>query len=119
MRGLLTDWNGRARGYLVVAVIGLIGTWWFNAQTFGDTGFFEGWPGTPGVWSLTVDLLVVASAGCIFIILESQRLGMRFAWLFVLGSFITAIAFTFPLFLAFRERHLVRAERPLPTPSDG
>lgn len=116
-------WNGRARGYLVLSMLGLIGTWWFNAQTFGETGFFAGWPWPPGVLSLTVDLLIVATVACIFIILESQRLGMRHAWIFVLGSLVTAIAFTFPLFLAFRERHLQRRsparQGPLPGSPTG
>jgi hypothetical protein len=39
-------------------------------------------------------------------ILEGRRLGMRLPWLYVVGSFVTAIAFTFPLFLAMRERRL-------------
>jgi hypothetical protein len=43
---------------------------------------------------------------------ESRRIGMKFWWLFVFGSFITAIAFAFPLFLAFRERHLFMAKAP-------
>jgi hypothetical protein len=37
---------------------------------------------------------------------ESKRLKMKYVWLFILGSFVTAIAFTFPLFLALRERKL-------------
>jgi|GEM_PF-403913 len=106
LASLRGDWNGRARGYLILAALGLIGTWWFNARTFGEIGFFAGWPWPPGVLSITVDLLIVAIAGCIFIIVQSQRLGMRHAWVFVLGSLVTAIAFTFPLFLAFRERRL-------------
>ena len=31
---------------------------------------------------------------------------MKWPWLYVLGSFVTAIAFTLPLFLAMRERHI-------------
>jgi hypothetical protein len=110
MAGLKQGWNSQSITYLVVAVIGLVGTWSFNLQTFGGQGFFEGWPGTPGVWSLTVDLLVVATACCIYMVWESRRIGMKYWWLFVFGSFITAIAFTFPLFLAFRERHLSMAK---------
>lgn len=33
---------------------------------------------------------------------------MRFAWVLVPLSFVVAIAFTFPLFLAWREHHLAR-----------
>ena len=54
--------------------------------------------------SFTVDLLVVAIAGSVFIIVEARRLRMRFGWLYVVGAAVTAFAFTFPLFLAMRER---------------
>ncbi|MCU1438198.1 MAG: hypothetical protein JWP66_1285 [Naasia sp.] len=60
----------------------------------------------PAVSSLTVDLLVVAIAGSVLIAVEAKRLGMRFAWLYILGSALTAFAVTFPLFLALRERRL-------------
>jgi len=62
----------------------------------------------PAVSSLTVDLLVVAVAGSILIIVEAKRLGMRFGWLYVVLSGLTAFAFTFPLFLAMRERRLTQ-----------
>jgi len=67
------------------------------------------------VSSITVDLLVVAVAGCVLIVAESRRLGMRRAWLYIVLSGVTAFAFTFPLFLAMRQRritHLARAAAP-------
>jgi len=33
---------------------------------------------------------------------------VRWYWLYVIASFITAVGFTFPLFLAMRERRLNR-----------
>jgi hypothetical protein len=36
---------------------------------------------------------------------------MRWYWLYVAASFITAVAFTFALFLAMRERKLAADER--------
>lgn len=57
-------------------------------------------------WSITVDLLVVAVPGSVLIIVEARRLGMRFAWLYIVASGRTAFAFTFPLFLAMRQRVL-------------
>ncbi len=65
----------------------------------------------PAVSSITVDLLVVAVAGSVFIIVEARRLRMRFGWLYVVASGLTAFAFTFPLFLAMRERRLTRVAR--------
>ena len=60
----------------------------------------------PAVGSIGVDLLIVAAAGCVFIVVEARRLRMRRAWLYIALSAVTAFAFTFPLFLAMRERHL-------------
>ena len=97
--------------YLVVAAIGLIGTAWFNIRSVvepsGDT-LFAAWFANPAVSSLSIDLLIVAAAASIFIIIEGRRLGIRWYWVYVVASFVTAIAFTFPLFLAVRERHLAR-----------
>lgn len=94
--------------YLSVAVIGLVGTAYFNITGFtsGGGNFFAAWFANPAVSSLSVDLLATASAASIFIIIEGRRLGMRWPWLYVLGSFVTAVAFVFPLFLAMRERHM-------------
>jgi hypothetical protein len=100
--------NPAAVVYLSLAAIGLGGTAYFNVTGFtGLSGnFFAAWFANPAVSSLSVDLLVSASAASIFIILEGRRLGMKWPWLYVLGSFVTAVAFTLPLFLAMRERHM-------------
>ena len=108
------NWTPLAITWLVLAVVGLAGTWYFNALSIIAMRDFVGdWFGSgPAVSSLGVDLLVVAVAGSILIIVEARRLGMRFAWLYVVLAAITAFAFTFPLFLAMRERRLdaIRAE---------
>ena len=108
-------WTPLAAVYAGLAVLGLIGTWYFNVlaivqlrDVLGDLV-----SSGPAVSSIGVDLLVVAIAGSIFVIVEARRLGMRFGWLYVAGAAITAFAFTFPLFLAMRERRkteLARAE---------
>ncbi|BAJ73027.1 hypothetical protein MTES_0063 [Microbacterium testaceum StLB037] len=94
--------------FLVLAVAGLVGTWTFNVLAIVQMSDFLGDLVTsgPAVSSITVDLLVVAIAGSAFIIIEARRLGMRFGWAYVVLSGITAFAFTFPLFLAMRQRHL-------------
>ena len=102
------NWTPLALTWLVLAIAGLIGTWTFNAFAIVQMRDFIGdWVGSgPAVTSLTVDLLVVAVAGCILIVVESRRLGMKRAWLYIVLSGLTAFAFTFPLFLAMRERRL-------------
>lgn len=102
------NWTPLAITWFVLALAGLIGTWTFNALAIVQMRNFVGdWVGSgPSVSSLTVDLLVVAVAGCILIVGESRRLGMKRAWLYIVLSGLTAFAFTFPLFLAMRERRL-------------
>ena len=106
-------WTPLAFIYLVLALVGLVGTWVFNAFAIVQMRDFVGdWVGSgPAVSSLTVDLLVAAVAGSILVIIEARRLGMKRAWLYVVLSALTAFAFTFPLFLAMRERRLHQLER--------
>jgi len=110
-RAATKNWTPLAIGYLALSLIGLIGTWTFNVLAVQQARDFVGdWVGSgPAVSSLTVDLLVAAVAGSVFILVEARRLGMRWGWLYVLASGLTAFAFTFPLFLAMRERALAAA----------
>ena len=104
--------NGAFWVYLAIAAIGLVGTAYFNIKGFTEPSdsFLAEWFANSAVTSLSIDLLVVASAASIFIILEGRRLGMRWYWLYVIASFVTAVAFTFALFLAMRERKLAATE---------
>ena len=106
------NWTPLALTWLVLAIAGLIGTWTFNAFAIVQMRDFIGdWVGSgPAVSSLTVDLLVVAVAGCILIVVESRRLGMKRAWLYIVLSGLTAFAFTFPLWLAMREQKLAAGQ---------
>jgi len=110
---LLQHWNAKGITFAVLSLVGLVGTWFFNALAIVQMrNFFGDWFGSgPAVSSLGVDLLVVAVAGSILIIVEARRLGMKRAWLYIVLSGITAFAFTFPLFLAMRERKLVELGR--------
>jgi hypothetical protein len=95
--------------YLSVAAIGLVGTGWFNVRSvLSPTGptFLGAWFANPSVSSLSVDLLATASAASIFIVLEGRRVGVRWWWAYIALSFVTAVGFAFPLFLAMRERIL-------------
>ena len=102
---MLASFGGIGRAYLALALA------WFNVTGTieGQGNFLALWFANPAVTSLSIDLLVAASAASIFIIIEGRRVGIRRPWLYVIASFVTAIAFTFPLFLAVRERHLARA----------
>jgi hypothetical protein len=112
---LTQHWTPLAFGYLGLGIAGLIGTWTYNILSITQRRDYLGdWTGSgPSVSSLTVDLLVTAVAGSILIIVEARRLGMKRGWLYVVLSFVLAFGFSFPLFLAMRERHM-RAARILP-----
>ena len=108
------NWTPLAVVYLVLAIVGLVGTWTWNLIAIAERNDFIGdlTSSGPAVSSITTDLLIVAVAGSILIAVESRRLGMRFAWLYILGSALTAFAFTFPLWLAMRERRLTALAAP-------
>ncbi len=94
--------------YLVLAIIGLVGTWTLNILAIASGSDFVGEWLTNGfaTQSLQVDLLVLAVAVGAFLLVEGRRLGMRHAWLFLPLAAVTAAAFAVPLFLALRERKL-------------
>lgn len=104
-------WTPLALIWLVLAIAGLVLSAVFNALSVVQArNFFADWVNSgPAVSSLTVDLAIVAIAGSILVIVEARRVGMRYAWLYLVVSGITAFAFGFPLFLAMRERRLTQA----------
>lgn len=108
------NWTPLALIWLALALAGLVLSTLFNALSVAQArNFFADWVESgPAVSSLTVDLLIVAVAGSILVIVEARRLGMRFGWLYLVVSGFIAFAFGFPLFLAMRERRLAasRAE---------
>lgn len=101
-------WDAASITFLILSVIGLIGTLAFNVLAVAQhRNYFGDWFASgPAVNSLGVDLLIVAVAGSVFIVLEARRLKMRGAWIYLVLSAVTAFAFTFPLFLAMRARRL-------------
>ena len=101
--------NYRFWFYLLVSLVGLITAMIFNGIASAEgADYLSAWFGSPVDWVLSLDLLVVAIAGSAFIIFEGRRLGMKKLWLYIVVSGVTAFAFTFPLFLAMRERALSR-----------
>lgn len=94
--------------YGVLAVTGLVLTQYFNVTYAGPPGYLQAWFANSASTSAAVDLIVVALAAALFMIVEGRRVGMRAAWLYAVGGAVLAIAFTFPLFLLMRERALAR-----------
>lgn len=107
-------WTPAAIAYLVLSLVGLVGTWTLNivAITGGSSFVGEWFSNGAATQSLQLDLFVLAIASGVFIVIEGRRLGMRRAWLFLPLAAVTAAAFAVPLFLALRERRLTAPESP-------
>jgi len=104
-----TNHHARFVFFLILSIIGLITAWAFNgiASVTGQN-YLDAWFGSAVDWVLSLDLLIVAIAGSAFMIFEARKLGIKRVWLYIALSGITAFAFTFPLFLAVRERKLAQ-----------
>ena len=98
--------------YLALSFAGLTTAMVFNglAVTRGEN-YTTAWFGSAVDWVLSADLSIVAVAVVVWMFAESKRLGMRRVWVYILLSGVTAMAFTFPLFLAMREKHLAGAPK--------
>ena len=102
--------------YLILSVLGATLTWannleWMKTlEVSGPAALVQFWSEafvTPVSSSLTWDLIILATATFIFVVVESKRLGMKY-WpviYLVLGNLI-AVACIFPLFMFFRERRI-------------
>ena len=98
--------------FFIVAGIGLATAWYFNALAVMNAEDYIAGGFTSNVdWVYSLDLLIGGTASMAFIVIESRRLKMRFWWLYILASFITAFAFVFPLFLGMRELRLAKLDR--------
>ena len=97
--------------FLILAIIGLVTAMVFNGiASVQGQNYLDAWFCSAADWVLSLDILIVAIAGSALMIMEATRLGMKRVWLYIAVSGVTAFAFTFPLFLAMRERKLSQIE---------
>jgi SNF family Na+-dependent transporter len=96
--------------YLFLATAGLVGTWYFNLVFIGSNStmsYVEAWFANPASSSAAVDVAVTAVAANVFFVREGIRLGFgKWSWVLIPLTYLLALAFTFPLFLALRELRL-------------
>ncbi|SEF50823.1 Protein of unknown function [Thermomonospora echinospora] len=98
--------------YAAVAVGALIATWSQNIRFFarddngGLAGFLRDAWANPAAASLSNDVVFVALAAVVLMVVEARRLGVRHVWAYVVGALVIAISVTFPLFLIARQRRL-------------
>ncbi len=95
--------------YLILSIIGLCYTWFYNIQYFQTAidptflNFFKDAKCSYPAQSLGADLTMVVLTFFVFFIPDAIRLKIRFWWALIPLTFILAIAFTFPLYLYMRE----------------
>lgn len=103
--------------YLLLALIGLVATWYFNFQfyaTANDTSilnFINQTVTTIPAKSISADISVVAITFLIWVVYESLRHKINYWWIIIPLTFLVALAFSFPLFLFMRDRHLERISK--------
>lgn len=98
----------RSRIYFSIAALGLVSALVLNGySSMTGQDYFGAWFGTAVDWVLSSDLLIVAIAVVTFMLVEAKRLEMKRVWVYFLLSGLTAMAFTFPLFMGMRERKLL------------
>ena len=102
--------------YLMLAIFGLVMTWYYNLQFMADSGgsfdiaaFVAAGATNAAAKSLSWDLFIACIAGLTWIYFESKRMGLKFFWVYIVLSFGVAFAFAFPLFLFVRQGRLERA----------
>ena len=102
--------------YLMLAIFGLVMTWYYNLQFMADSGgsfdiaaFVAAGATNAAAKSLSWDLFIACIAGLTWIYFESKRMALKFFWVYIVLSFGVAFAFAFPLFLFVRQGRLERA----------
>lgn len=103
--------------YGVLGLIALVGTWGNIIGLLGEHGF---WGGTLKFWQdvlvnessrfITIDILFLAMAVVVWMVLEARRLQIPGIWLYVMFGFLIAISLAFPLFMIHREVKLAAKE---------
>ncbi len=98
--------------YLLLSVLGLAYTWYYNIQWFLTTSepsfinFFRDAACSLPAQSLGADLTMVVLTFFVFYIPDAIRLKIKLWWILIPLTFIIAIAFTLPLYLYWREEAL-------------
>jgi Terpene cyclase DEP1 len=95
--------------YAIIAVVALFATWVNNIAFMRDpenwqlASWYNALYANYAAASFINDLFALGIAVCVFMVVEGMRLKIRFFWLYILLSGLTAISFTFPLFMIARQ----------------
>ena len=102
--------------YLLLAIFGLVMTWYYNLQFIAESGgsfdvaeFIAAGAHNAAAQSLSWDLGIACITGLVWIYFESQRMDLGYFWVYIILAFGVAFAFAFPLFLFVRQGKLDNA----------
>jgi hypothetical protein len=101
--------------YALIALLALPATWINNIAFMQQPNnslmdFMNAAYVNAAAASLSNDLLFVAIAASMFMVIEGRRIGVRYLWLYITFSAIVAISVTFPLFLLARHIKLTNIQ---------
>lgn len=99
--------------YGLIAVAALIGTQWVLVDYLAGSGsisdFVDATVQGSAATFVTIDLLAVAAAATIFMVVDGRKNGVRLLWLYVVLVFAIAVSVAFPLYLIARTRTVAAA----------
>ena len=102
--------------YGLVALAALVGTQWVLADYLAGSGtlgaFLDATVEGHAATFVSIDLLAVATAATVFMVVDGRRHGVRLLWLYVVLVFAVAVSVAFPLYLIARTRTLAAAGSP-------
>lgn len=97
----------------LIALAALVGTQWTLIDYIAGPGslgdFLDATVDGHAAVFLTIDLLAVATAATIFMVVEGVRVAVPHLWVYVVLVFTVAVSVAFPLFLIARTRRLAVA----------
>lgn len=98
--------------YLAIAVGALVSTQLALVEFIrqpddgGIVGFLDDAFANPAATFMSLDVVFVALAALLFMMVEGWRLGMRRLWVYALLTFAVAISVALPVFLLMRQLRL-------------
>lgn len=106
----------RCSVYAVIALVAFAATWSQNIAYLhhpeGFAAFLTDTRTTAASRSVTADILLFALAAAVLMVIEARKHGIKYVWLYIVGSGLTAISITFPLFLIARELRIGKTDAP-------
>lgn len=98
--------------YALIAFAAFVGTQWVLADYVAGTGtmsdFLDATVAGNAATFVSIDLLAVALAATIFMVVDGRKNQVRFLWLYVVLVFAVAVSVAFPLYLIGRTRTAAR-----------